>query len=128
MNELMAIALGGALGAVARYLVGETVTTQVGSVFPWGIFVVNVVGCFLIGMLFVLLAEQHQGAGIWRSLLMVGFLGAFTTFSTFSLQTLALIETGRWLTALAYSLASLLSCLVAVAFGVWITRQLSGEG
>ena len=127
MNELFAIALGGALGSVARYVLGESVTGLLGEAFPWGIFVVNVIGCLAIGVLFVLLVETgNEGTGAWRSFLMVGFLGAFTTFSTFSLQTLALLETGRWLVAASYALGSLLSCLAAVAIGVWLARFLSG--
>ena len=127
MNELIAIALGGALGSVARYLLGESVTGVMGDAFPWGIFVVNVVGCLAIGVLFVLLVEQYPSGGVWRSLFMVGFLGAFTTFSTFSLQTLALVETGKWLAATNYAMGSLLSCLIAVAVGVWLTRLMSGS-
>ncbi len=126
MNELFAIAVGGALGAVARYLLGETITGHFGNSFPWGIFTVNALGCLCIGVLFVLLVEQQDGT-VWRSFLMVGFLGAFTTFSTFSLQTLALFETGRWLTAALYSFGSLITYLVRVSAGVWISRQLTGE-
>ena len=126
MTELFAIALGGALGSVARYLLGESVTAVMGEAFPWGIFSANVIGSLLIGVLFVLLVEQQPQTGLWRSLLMVGFLGAFTTFSTFSLQTLSLIETGRWLTAGLYSFGSLLTCLIAVGIGVWVTRMFSG--
>lgn len=126
MNELLAIALGGAMGAVARYLLGESITAYLGEAFPWGIFMVNALGSLAIGILFVLLVEQYPDSGIWRSLLIVGFLGAFTTFSTFSLQTLALLETGRWLVAVTYSFGSLVTCLVGVALGVWLTRRLTG--
>ena len=128
MIEVLAIALGGALGAVSRYLMGESVTVWFGNDFPWGIFTINVLGSFLIGVLFVFLVEQQSGSSAWRSFLMVGFLGAFTTFSTFSLQTLALIETGRWLTAGMYAFGSLLLCLAAVAAGVLLSRQLTGNG
>ena len=126
MNELLAIALGGAMGAVARYLLGEAITAYLGDAFPWGIFMVNALGSLAIGILFVLLVEQYPDSGIWRSLTIVGFLGAFTTFSTFSLQTLALLETGRWLIAVSYSLGSLVTCLIGTAFGVWLTRRLTG--
>ena len=127
MIEILAIAVGGALGAVTRYLMGESVSLWLGTDFPWGILLVNVLGSLLIGVLFVLLVENHPGNTIWRSLLIVGFLGAFTTFSTFSLQTLALLETGRWLAAIAYSFGSLLLCLVAVFAGVMISRQFTGH-
>ncbi len=129
MSELLAIAVGGALGAIARYLLGESINAQLGNAFPYGIFAVNALGSFAIGVLFVLLVENQSeaGNGLLRSLLMVGFLGAFTTFSTFSLQTLALIETGRWLTAALYSFGSLATCLGAVALGVWVSRLLTSE-
>ncbi|MFN3237462.1 MAG: fluoride efflux transporter CrcB [Pseudomonadales bacterium] len=127
MTELLAVAAGGALGAVARFLLGEWVTSLTGEHFPWGIFTVNALGSLLIGILFVILVEQNPNAGIWRSLLMVGFLGAFTTFSTFSLQTLALLETGRWLMAASYAFGSLMVCVIAVAVGVGITRAVSGS-
>ena len=127
MTELLAVAAGGALGAVARFLLGEWVTSLSGEHFPWGIFTVNALGSLLIGILFVMLVEQNPNAGIWRALLMVGFLGAFTTFSTFSLQTLALLETGRWLMAASYALGSLVVCVVAVAVGVGVTRAVSGS-
>lgn len=127
MTELLAVAAGGALGAVARFLLGEWVTSLTGEHFPWGIFTVNALGSLLIGILFVILVEQNPNAGIWRSLLMVGFLGAFTTFSTFSLQTLALLETGRWLMAASYAFGSLMVCVLAVAVGVGITRAVSGS-
>jgi CrcB protein len=127
MTELLAVAAGGALGAVARFLLGEWVTSLTGEHFPWGIFTVNALGSLLIGVLFVILVEQNPNAGIWRALLMVGFLGAFTTFSTFSLQTLALLETGRWLMAASYAFGSLMVCVIAVAVGVGITRAVSGS-
>jgi CrcB protein len=127
MTELLAVAAGGALGAVARFLLGEWVTSLTGEHFPWGIFTVNALGSLLIGILFVILVEQNPNAGIWRSLLMVGFLGAFTTFSTFSLQTLALLETGRWIMAASYAFGSLMVCVIAVAVGVGITRAVSGS-
>jgi CrcB protein len=125
--ELIAIAVGGALGAVARFSLGQWVGDSLGTEFPWGILLINVIGSLAIGILFVLLVEHEHLSSIYRSALMVGFLGAFTTFSTFSLQTLALIETGKFLEALTYILASVVLSLGAVALGVFITRQLTGE-
>lgn len=126
MTELGMIALGGAFGAMARYLLGEWVASIAGDHFPWGIFLINVLGSFLIGVLFVLLVEETASASLWRPFLMVGFLGAFTTFSTFSLQTLALFEVGRWLAAASYAVGSLIFCLIAVAAGVFLSRALTG--
>ncbi len=127
MLEILAIAVGGALGAVARFSLGQAIGTWLGTEFPWGILLINVSGSLAIGVIFVLLVEQGQLSTVYRSAIMVGFLGAFTTFSTFSLQTLALIETGRFLEALTYVLASVVISLGAVALGVFITRLLTGE-
>lgn len=127
MIELIAIAVGGAFGAVARFSLEQWLGQSLGTEFPWGILLINVSGSLAIGILFVLLVEHGHLSSTYRSALMVGFLGAFTTFSTFSLQTLALIETGRFLEALTYVLASVVLSLGAVAIGVFITRQLTGE-
>ncbi len=126
MTEIGLIALGGAFGAMARFLLGEWVASIAGEHFPWGIFLINILGSFLIGVLFVLLVEQTTSASLWRPFLMVGFLGAFTTFSTFSLQTLALFEVGRWLAAAGYAIGTLILCLIGVAAGVFLSRALTG--
>ena len=126
MIELIAIALGGAIGAVARFSLGQWIGDTLGTEFPWGILLINVLGSFAIGILFVTLVEQAQSNAVFRSFLIVGFLGAFTTFSTFSLQTLALFETGRFIAALTYVFGSVTLSLGAVAAGVLIARQLTG--
>ncbi|XOV88569.1 MAG: fluoride efflux transporter CrcB [Pseudomonadota bacterium] len=126
MNELVAIGLGGALGAVARHGVAHVCNLLFGTQFPYGTLVVNVVGSFLIGILFVLLVERALLPPVWRSVLIVGFLGAFTTFSTFSLQTLALFEEGRAGAALVYVGASVIVCVLAAALGLALARQLPG--
>lgn len=127
MTELLAIAIGGAIGAVARYSLGEWVTQALGSEFPWGILIINVGGSLAIGVLFVLLVEQALLSPVYRSFLIVGFLGAFTTFSTFSLQVLALMQNGRFLMASTYVVTSVLLSILAVAVGVFVTRQISGK-
>ena len=100
--ELVAIALGGAAGAVARYSLGNLINLHLGTQFPYSILIINVLGSLIMGILFELLVEDVHLPAVWRSLLMVGFLGAFTTFSTFSMQVLGLIETGRFVAALSY--------------------------
>lgn len=122
---MIAIAIGGALGSLARY--GLTVwSDQVfGADFPYGIFIANVAGSVAIGICFVLLFERALLPEFWRSLLMVGFLGAFTTFSTFSLQAIGLLQEGRLLSASTYVLGSVFLSLIGAWIGILITRQLT---
>ena len=126
MLELVAIAVGGAFGAVARFSLGNLVTQHLGTEFPYSILIVNVLGSFLMGIGFELLVENPLVPGIWRSVLLVGFLGAFTTFSTFSSQVLGLFETGQFGYALIYILASVFLSILAVAVGIFICRELTG--
>ncbi len=124
MLRLLAIAGGGAAGAVARYWVSGRVYGWLGTSFPWGTLAVNVAGSFLIGLLAILLIERLPYSAEWRSLLIVGFLGAFTTFSTFSLETLALIEQADYAKALANAVLSVVACLGATWLGVVAGRAL----
>ncbi|MEQ8952926.1 MAG: fluoride efflux transporter CrcB [Gammaproteobacteria bacterium] len=124
MSYYLAIALGGAAGATTRYWLSTTVEPFNGSQFPLGTFLVNVIGSFLIGMAFILLLEKIHLAPTWRPLLMIGFLGAMTTFSTFSLETLLLFQQGHYNTALFYVLSSVALCLVATLAGMQLTRLL----
>src|SRR5215204_6055858 len=100
MIELLVIAIGGALGAVARYLSSRTLHYYLGINFPYGTLFVNVLGCFLAGLLIIILLERTNLAPAWRGFLVIGFLGAFTTFSSFSYETLALFEAGMSAAAL----------------------------
>ncbi|MDA0790569.1 MAG: fluoride efflux transporter CrcB [Proteobacteria bacterium] len=125
MSELLAIAVGGALGALARFWSTNFITGLLGAGFPYGILIVNVIGSLLIGIAFVVLVERTEAHGAVRSFVMVGLLGAFTTFSTFSLQTLGLIEAGRLIAALAYVFGSVLLCMAGVTLGVYIARMLN---
>ena len=116
MNTLLAIALGGAAGSVARYLLGRAVqrVTHVG--FPVGTLVVNVIGCVVIGVL----ARQFlndETRPVLQASLMVGLCGGFTTFSAFSLETLGLIQAGNWPRATAYVVASVLLCIGGTVLG-----------
>lgn len=117
------VAVGGAAGAVARYGLGGWIQDRTGFGFPWGTLVVNVLGCLLLGFAIRYLEAVRLPAEL-RALVGVGVLGAFTTFSTFSYETVGLLEEGAWGRAAAYSLGSLLLGIVAVYLGVSISRSL----
>lgn len=121
MIHLMAVATGGALGAMARYWVSGWLNNAEHR-FPLGTLGVNVFGSFLMGVCFVLILERARVSPEFRPLLMVGFLGAFTTFSTFSLETVAMIGEGHIMSALIYILLSVLLCIAALGAGLWLTR------
>ena len=112
------IGFGGSLGAMARFGVVNWLNRLHGSSFPWGTFAVNVLGSFIMGLAFVLFTIKYpQVPGSLRSFILVGFLGAFTTFSSFSLELLSLFQQHFISIALTYALASVLICLVAVTAG-----------
>jgi len=116
VNTLLAIALGGAVGSVARYLLGRGIQRLTPYAFPFGTLAVNVVGCVIIGVI----ARQFlndETRPVLQASLMVGFCGGFTTFSAFSLETLGLIQAGNWPRAIAYVLASVVLCLGGTALG-----------
>ncbi|MBT6587203.1 MAG: fluoride efflux transporter CrcB, partial [Gammaproteobacteria bacterium] len=125
MGTLTAIALGGALGSVARHGMTVYFDDLLGRDFPYGIFIANIVGSAAIGVLFVLILERGLLSEVWRSLLMVGFLGAFTTFSTFSLQTIGLLQEGRLFAATIYTIGSVLLSITAAYLAIVSTRTLS---
>ena len=114
---LLYIALGGAAGTVARYAVGGWVHERVGFGFPWGTLVVNVLGSLLIGFALRYLEATRFTPDV-RALITVGILGAFTTFSTYSYETVALLEDGEWWRAGSYAVGSLLLGLAAVYAGL----------
>ncbi len=124
--QLVAIAAGGAAGAVMRYLVSNGVYNWLGRGFPWGTLTVNGVGSLLMGLLFVLLTERLALGPQWRAFLLIGFLGAFTTFSTFSVETLHLIEGGELWKALLNMVGSVVLCVAAAWLGVVVGRMFWG--
>ena len=124
LPNLLAIAAGGALGALGRYGVMNLVGALAGRVFPWGTLAVNLLGSLLLGALFVLVVQNEAVRREWESVLTVGFLGAFTTFSTFSLETMVMLQTGRVLTAAAYVGTSVVVCVAAAGLGMRLARLL----
>jgi CrcB protein len=122
---IILIALGGASGAVARYLVDGFVVERTGAMFPWGTFVINVSGSFVLGLLFALAIESDVLAREIRAPLMIGFLGAYTTFSTWMLETWRLAEDGAVVLALANAGGSLVAGIVAVVAGLTVGRLLA---
>lgn len=124
MGNILAIAMGGALGAVLRYLVSTGTYGWLGRGFPYGTLVVNVLGSLAIGLLSELFLQRMLVSPETRAALLVGLLGAFTTFSTFSLETINLLEQGSVLKAASNVVFSVLFCLLATWFGLLIGRQL----
>jgi CrcB protein len=116
------VAIAGALGALARYALGGWIANRIPSPFPWETFAINVSGSFVLGFVFVLLTERFLPHPVLRTALTVGFLGAYTTFSTFSLETFRLIEDGAIGLAAANVLASVAAALLAVYLGVVVGR------
>jgi fluoride exporter len=121
MMQYTMVAVGGALGAMARFWVYNA-TAMSGHKPVWATFSINAVGAFLIGVAFVLLTERGTLPAELRSFTVVGFLGAFTTYSTYSLDALQLLEQGQISVALLYLLGTMLACLLAAWLGLSLTR------
>ncbi len=120
--ELISIAVGGALGAVCRYLLGNIITRMMGSNLPWGTFIINIAGCFFMGALMTLIVERGLLPAAWRLFLCVGLLGGFTTFSSFGYEGLTLLLQGNLAATLGYVGGSIFLGLVAVGVGVLAAR------
>ncbi len=121
---LLVIALGGGFGALARYAVGVLLAT---GAFPWATFAVNVLGCLLIGVLMVLINEVWSVHRLLRPFVGVGFLGGFTTFSTYAVEFAELLRPGSVVPAVLYLVGTVLGALLAVLAGVALTRSAVGR-
>ncbi len=116
------IALGGATGACLRYFLSQLMLQWFGKGFPFGTLLVNIVGSFLLGFLYSLLEHDQLEAALWRTTIGIGFLGALTTFSTFSVDTLMLFQQGLWLKAALNVTLNILCCLFAAWLGTQIVK------
>ncbi len=121
---LFLIGLGGFAGAITRYLVDGAVIDRTGGAFPWGTLVINVTGSFVLGLLFALTAERAILPADIRGPLMIGFIGAYTTFSTWMLESWNLVEGGSYVPALANLGGSIILGLIAVAAGLTLGRAI----
>jgi len=124
VSQAVAIAAGGAAGALLRYWLSVAVYGWLGRGFPYGTLAVNVLGSFVMGFMFVLLIERVTTDGLWRAAILIGLLGAFTTFSTFSMETLNLVEQGALGKAALNVVASVTLCLGGSWLGVVVGRAI----
>jgi len=122
--KYVAVGIGGFLGAVARYALGSYIGGRYGVRFPLGTFVINVSGSFLLGLILTLLTRTTASA-YWRYLIPIGFIGAYTTFSTFEYETLRAIQDGQLMTGLLNVALSLFVGFIAVWVGVEVGRVLA---
>ena len=124
VRTYLVVAIGGAIGSAARFWLGNLGSTLIYGTFPWGIMIVNLLGCFVIGFF----SEATGSAGMlkvssdMRSFVIVGLCGGFTTFSSFSLGTLALLQKGQLVAPIADVVLSVAGCLAAVTIGIWLVR------
>ncbi|MDD5034538.1 MAG: fluoride efflux transporter CrcB [Methylococcaceae bacterium] len=128
MNQILAIAAGGSIGALTRFWVANGIYDWLGRGFPHGTLFVNVSGSFLMGFLTELMLQRFVLTPEYRAAILVGFLGAYTTFSTFAIETLYLFEEGSALKALLNLFLSTVLCLTAVWFGLILGRRLFADG
>ncbi len=124
MNMIIAIALGGATGALLRHFVAGSIMRVLGSGFPYGTFAVNMIGSLLMGVLITGFALKFEASQELRGFLTVGLLGSFTTFSTFSLETALMIERGDWQGAALYTGGSLVVGVLSLFAGMWLGKVL----
>ena len=122
MQKYLFIAVGGALGSLARFWVGSTVANRLGTKFPYGTFVVNMTACLIIGFSLAFLEKRTELNVAWRFLIPIGFIGAYSTFSTFEWEAFSSLQTGAFLVAALYVVLSCFLGLVAVWCGVLIAR------
>lgn len=125
MDRVLWISIGAMLGANARYWLGVWAAQRWGAAFPWGTFIINLSGSFLLGLFMTLVTGRYPVDPNLRLLVTVGFLGAYTTFSTFTYESINLFLKGQWLAGLLNVLGSMALGLLAAGFGVYLGKALS---
>ena len=123
--EYLWIGIGGFAGVNARYIVGRWAGNRYGAAFPYGTFLINVTGAFVIGVVMTLLTERFVADPRWRLLIVVGFLGGYTTFSSYAYEAIMLIDQGEWGRSLLYVVGSNVLGLLACLAGVALVRSIS---
>jgi CrcB protein len=125
LQKYLLIAAGGALGSIARYWVGSTLAGRLGTRFPYGTFVINLTACVIIGFSLTYLGKRVELSPAWRFFLPIGFIGAYSTFSTYEWETLSTLRSGAFAQAALYAIGSLLAGLAAVWFGAVLAETVS---
>ena len=125
MQKYLLIAVGGALGSIARYWVGSTISGRIGTKFPYGTFVINLTACIIIGFSLTYLGRRVELSPAWRFFIPVGFIGAYSTFSTYEWETLSTLRSGAFALAALYAVGSLIAGLAATWLGATLAEVLS---
>ncbi|MGD0096207.1 MAG: fluoride efflux transporter CrcB [Terracidiphilus sp.] len=125
MQKYLLIAIGGGLGSIARYWVGSTISGRMGTRFPYGTFVINITACIIIGFALTYLGKRTGMDPAWRFLIAVGFIGAYSTFSTYEWETLSTLRSGAFALASLYAVGSLILGLAATWCGALLAESIS---
>ncbi|MBV8631303.1 MAG: fluoride efflux transporter CrcB [Silvibacterium sp.] len=125
MQKFFYVALGGALGSLARFWIGSAVGGRMGTRFPYGTFVINISACIIIGFVLTVMSSRTELNPAWRFLIAVGFVGSYSTFSTFEWEIFSTMKAGAFLTGASYMILSLMLGLAGVWGGVLIARAIS---
>lgn len=125
MSKYLLIAAGGALGSIARYWITASVTNRTGMRFPYGTLVVNISACFVIGFCLSVLHNRPEFHPSWRYLVPIGFIGAYSTFSTFEWEAVTMVQSGALLLSLGYALASMITGFISVWCGMIVAKVFS---